>query len=71
MKKKLSFEESVLQLEEIITQMDSGDITLDESLQKYKEAIELISNCNKFLESAKLKVETITMNTNVSEGEEE
>ncbi|MEF9983787.1 MAG: exodeoxyribonuclease VII small subunit [Oscillospiraceae bacterium] len=71
MKKKLSFEESVLQLEEIITKMDSGDITLDESLQKYKDAIELIANCNKLLENAKLKVETITMNTNVSEGEEE
>ena len=46
MAKKMSLEESFEQLDDIIGQLQSGDMTLDDSFQKYQEGMKLIKNCN-------------------------
>ena len=70
MAKKQSFETAFNELKEITALLESGDITIDESLKKYKKGIELIRNCNKILENAKLQIETIDMEEKESKSEE-
>lgn len=70
MAKKQSFEAAFNELKEITAMLESGDITIDESLKKYKKGIELIKNCNKILEEAKLQVEIIHMEDKESKSEE-
>jgi exodeoxyribonuclease VII small subunit len=60
--KELSFEESVKRLEEILEKMNSGKITLDESLQLFEEADKLITTCNKRLHDAEQKIEVLIKN---------
>ena len=70
MAKKQSFETAFNELKEITEMLESGDITIDESLKKYEKGIELIKNCNKILEDAKLQIETIHMEDKVTKSEE-
>lgn len=46
MAKKVSLEESFEQLETIIEQMKTGDMTLEDSFKKYEEGMKLIKNCS-------------------------
>lgn len=57
-----SFEAAFLRLEEILEKMNSGTISLDESLSLYEEADKLILNCNKKLNDAERKIETLIKN---------
>lgn len=59
MPKKISFESSMQQLEEILTEMQQGNLSLDESIAQYAKAAKLIADCNKQLENAKVKIEEI------------
>ncbi len=53
------FEESYARLEEILEKMNSGKVSLDESLKLYEEADKLIASCNKRLNEAEKKIETL------------
>lgn len=55
-KKRLTFEESLERLEELVDILENGDISLEESLNYYKEGIELSSFCSKELEEAEKQV---------------
>lgn len=55
-KKRLTFEESLERLEELVNILENGDISLEESLNYYKEGIELSSFCSKELEEAEKQV---------------
>jgi len=44
MAKKVSLEESFEQLETIIEQMKTGDMTLEDSFKKYEEGMKLINS---------------------------
>jgi exodeoxyribonuclease VII small subunit len=56
MNKSLKFEDLLAQLEEIVKELESGELSLDESIEKYKEGISLSNNCKKMLEEAKAEV---------------
>lgn len=56
---KISFEAALERLEVITKMLEDGNITLDNSLDLYKEGIQLIKSCNKMLESAESKIKTI------------
>lgn len=58
--KKLTFEEALARLEEIVAGLEKGDAALDESLKLYEEAAGLIRRCNTALEAAERRV-TILM----------
>ncbi len=57
--KEGSFEGNLEKLKEIVDGLESGDIPLKESMNKFKEGTEMIKQCYKELEEAELKVETL------------
>ena len=56
MPKKLTLEESFEQLDEIIDQLQSGDMTLEASFKKYEEGMKLIKNCNDAIDKVEKKL---------------
>ncbi len=60
MAKKQSFEEAFASLENIVEKMESGELSLDESLASFEEAIKLVKFCNSELDQADQKVKILT-----------
>ena len=56
MAKKISLEESFQKLETIITEMEDGDMTLEDSFKKYEEGMKLIKNCSDFIDRVEKKL---------------
>ena len=54
--KDLKFEEGLKKLEELVTQLDDGDLSLEESISYYEIGIKLKSHCEKLLRTAELKI---------------
>jgi len=59
---EIKFEEALKKLEKIINELESGELSLDESLKKYQEGIELARTCNQKLDSAKKKIDLLSKN---------
>jgi len=57
--KKISFEESVSELEGITQALQSGKLTLEETVQAYEKGITLKNNAMQSLNSAKLRLNTV------------
>ena len=57
---KMSFEESISELEEIVKDLENEDIPLEESMEKFEKGIKLSSNCLKKLNEAEEKIEELT-----------
>ncbi len=51
-----SFEESLKRLEEIVRQMEQGNVPLEESLKLFEEGTGLAGQCSAQLDAAELKV---------------
>lgn len=49
----MKFEELLKELENIVEELESGNLSLDESITKYQKGIELSNECKKMLEEAK------------------
>ena len=56
---EMKFEEALKRLEKIVDDLEDGNISLDEALEKYEEGIRLSKMCAKKLEVAKKKVEIL------------
>ncbi len=54
--KKLSFEESLSRLEEIVRHLEKGDLPLSDSLALFEEGTALLSSASKMLDEAEQKV---------------
>ena len=59
MAKKLSIEESFEQLDTIIGSLQQGDLSLEESFQKYEEGMKLIKHCSDTIDKVEKKLEII------------
>jgi exodeoxyribonuclease VII small subunit len=55
-KARNSFEESMKKLEKIVEELDTGDHSLEESLEKFEEGLKLGKACKEILEKAELRV---------------
>ena len=53
---KLDFEKNISVLEEIVSKLEGGDISLDESLKLFEDGVKIIKECNKELDNAEQKV---------------
>ena len=60
MSRNADFEKSISELENIVAQLESGDITLDESIKLFERGTKLTNDCSKTLETAKQKIITLT-----------
>ena len=56
MPEPMNFEDSLKRLEDIVKQMEQGNVPLAESLRLFEEGTCLVSQCNHLLDDAELKV---------------
>jgi exodeoxyribonuclease VII small subunit len=54
-----TFEESVARLEEIVEQLEDGQLTLGESLSAYEEGVKHLKTCYEALTDAERKIEVL------------
>ena len=58
-KTELTFEQALAKLEEIVAQIEAGQISLEESIDKYGEGTKLIIQCRTILDSAEKKIQLL------------
>ena len=58
--KNMKFEDAMIELESKVKKLESGSLTLDESITAFEEAVKLIRVCNKQLENAERRVRMLT-----------
>jgi len=55
-KEKINFEENMKKLEELVHELEQGDLNLEEAMKKFEEGIKLSKECSEFLEEAEKKI---------------
>ncbi|MGK0441476.1 MAG: exodeoxyribonuclease VII small subunit [Pseudohongiellaceae bacterium] len=58
-KKNINFEKSLDQLEELVEDMEHGDLSLEESLKAFEKGIKLTRDCQSALNQAEQKVQML------------
>ena len=56
MSKKVTFEQAMKDLEEIVRELEAGELALEESLKKFEEGMKLSKLCSLKLEEAEQRV---------------
>lgn len=56
MSKKIDFEKALKELEKLVDEMESGELTLDQSLAKFEKGVALTKACQQALKHAEQKV---------------
>lgn len=54
------FESALKELEGIVRELESGDISLDDSLKKFEQGIELYKRCRQTLEGAEKRIKILS-----------
>lgn len=57
--KEASFEETIKQLEAIVTQLENGDLPLDEALNEFEKGIKLARSGQKQLNEAEQRIQIL------------
>ncbi len=52
----MNFEQNIEELEKIVTELEKGDLNLDDSIKKFEEGMKLSKKCNEMLEEAEKKI---------------
>ena len=60
MAEELKFEEALKQLEEIVSKLESGELSLEESMTAFEQGTKLCKLCNAKLTEAEKKIEQLT-----------
>ena len=60
---EMSFEEAMKALETVVSQLESGDVALEDSIKLYERGAELKAHCQKKLAEAEEKVAQITLDS--------
>ena len=58
-KKNKSIEEKLIELEEILEDLESGKLELDDALKKFEKGIKLSRECQQTLEEAEMKIQVL------------
>jgi exodeoxyribonuclease VII small subunit len=58
--KDIKFEDALQRLEQIVDQLEGGDLALDDSLKVFEEGVALARRCAKYLEEAEKRIELLT-----------
>lgn len=61
-KKTENFEESIKKLEEIVTELEKGELNLDESVEKFEEGMKISKECNNMLQNAEKRISILLEN---------
>jgi exodeoxyribonuclease VII small subunit len=57
---ELCFEEALQELEGIVTQLEAGQLPLEQALEKFEAAMRLKKRCEELLAAAEAKIEELT-----------
>ena len=57
---KKTFEQAMKQLEQIVQDLESGDIPLEKAIQKFEEGIELSKFCSEKLDESEKRITILT-----------
>ena len=60
----VTFEQSLMRLEQIVRALEHGDVPLEESLKLFQEGTCLVRSCQKLLDDAKLQVQKVMADAN-------
>lgn len=60
--KELPFEEAMKQLEVVAAELEKGDLSLDESVSKFEEGMQLSKQCSELLENAEKRITILLKN---------
>ena len=61
-KKSQSFEQSITRLDEIVRQLEQGNVPLEDALKLFQEGTALVDTCGKLLDKAEQKVAVMQEN---------
>jgi len=64
---KFNFNKGLLQLEEIINKMESGELSLEDSLKYFEEGVKIHRKCHTALTDAEQRISVLSENDNYSE----
>ncbi len=59
-----TFERSLDELEEIVDRLESGEMSLEDSLKLFENGIKLVRNCREKLTSAERRIEMLVKDSN-------
>ena len=60
MKKKITFESGMEELEALVSQLESGEMSLEDSFKAYERAIELKNSLNALLDEGDKRIRVLT-----------
>ena len=58
-KEKVTFERALEKLEQIVSEIEEGKVSLEKSIERYAEGIELIKKCRTILDAAEKKIQLL------------
>ncbi len=58
-KNEPTFEDRMEVLEELVTELETGSLPLDQQFEKYQKGIELLRSCNRTLEQMEQRIEVL------------
>ena len=61
--KKIDLEKSLSDLEKLVEELESGDLSLEKAMKKFEEGIKLTRGCQAALQDAELKVQVLLQST--------
>jgi len=59
-KKKIDFEQSITRLEEIVATLETGELSLEQSLKSFEEGVALTRSCQEALSSAEQTIKQLS-----------
>mgnify|MGYP000977595938 CR=1 FL=1 len=61
---KLSFEQAMKELEDIVRKLEDGELTLEESINLFQNGVKLSNQCSKMLDEVEHKVSILIKDKN-------
>ena len=62
MKEDMNFEDAMKALEQIANELENGELSLEQSVDKFEEGIKISKKCNEILEKAEKKISILIKN---------
>lgn len=59
MEKEKKFEERLVELEEIVKELENGEVDLDDAIKKYSEAMKIAKECSNKLDTVTKQINKI------------
>ena len=61
-RKALNFEKALAELEQLVEEMEQGELSLEDTLKRFEKGIALTTECQQALQNAELKVTQLVEN---------